>query len=279
MTRPRTISLIGPAGSGKSTLALSWSARFPEYKKVDDLAPLLEYLRLDRAVVDATCPVELRKKLAAERSEYHYLADRVDEYLAALRAEPGLLPTARFCTPIGAQAMEVDDPMVWDDILVRLARTLDPEGHYLIEYARGHDQAYLRGFGLSEEQVYEHTLSGLLRALPPELRMRSAILHVGADHGTRVARNEARKLKTGQFTPTKVMEEVYRRDVFAQAHDSENEDFRWGLERIGDYLLPVVSIRNEKQRDERELREFFDRAVVRAMELFEIYGGAPMTLA
>jgi len=252
------VALVGPTNAGKSSLAKHWLRRFPSFRHVDDFAPLSEYFEMERLVATSRSAGEFERRLRERSLPWSFVADLVEDYqeLATARGWP-LLP--RFCRHLGGGAMEVADPDVWDEILLRLGRSVDPGADLLIEFARGHDSAYLTALNLPEHEVYQHSLEVLARGLGREMLGRLAILHVAADYPTRRIRNEVRARLTGHHVPVKVMEEVFQREVFHPKqifplHDS----IQRCTIRVIDHDVPVMTVDNSAQRSPEEQSVFFD---------------------
>lgn len=267
VSRPKVVALVGPAGAGKTTVCRSWTKLFPEYVHVDDLAPLLEFLRLDRAVADADSSESLEAGLRELRPQLHFVQDLADEYLRELDLR-GTVPAPRYCKPIGKGAMEVANPEAWDDIMVRLAATMQPDKSYVVEFARGHDSRYLERFGLPESGIYARTLNVFRCALPSGLAEGMTVMHVHADYDTRLARNLSRAQATGQFTPEQVMHDVFNRDVFNAIYGSGKErEIRFGVFQMGRERLPVVSVPNDVEMGDSTAAHF-NNVCSKAMEYF-----------
>lgn len=266
---PRVVALVGPAGAGKTTLSEAWLRLFPQHVHVDDLAPLLEFLTLDRVVAEATSPDSLRTRLIALKRDLRFLPDLAADYLAEVEGAPGRLPRPRYCRPIESGGMEIANPAVWDDIMVRLGRTLVEGAAYLVEFARGHDPAYIGAFGLDKEQVYERTFHIFRSSLAATLAASMVVLHVCASHETRLYRNERRAKVTGQFTPPKVMNNVFRTDVLRPSYVSSGPNgLGLGYTTVKGERIALATVFNDSEKAQAERTRFFDRACSTAMEYF-----------
>lgn len=152
----------------------------------------------------------------------------------------------------------IEDPKVWDDIIVRLAEELAPGKNHIVEFARGHDQNYLRKFGIGEEEVYPRTLRLFLDALDKSFTNSVAIIHVTSSYETRLARNKGRRVTTGQNLPDIVLEDVFREDIFtAEYIDDGEKNPRKGFVRLDSRKIPVVTIKNDEDFSEAKLADRF----------------------
>lgn len=266
---PSVVVLLGTAGSGKSTLRQSWQKLYPNYQVVDDLQPLLEYLELDRLVCEALDVQQLRKSLLDFAKRSTFISDIAHDYLKEIANIPTAIPQPRYCRRISDTAMEISSPLVWDDIIVRLGKTLKCNNKYLVEFARGHDTNYLAEFNLTEKEIYPRTLKALKNSLPAELAKGMTIIHVGASYAMRYERNEQRKTLTGQHTPHEVMESVFKREIFfLDTLEQTGDCIHSGYSDLADEHIPLFSIQNDKKLLPADRSSFFDQAAMQAMNHF-----------
>lgn len=261
--QPTLIICTGPSGAGKSALAERLAAIYP-IANVDDVVVIEEYLRLEQMVAEACDPAELRAQLAGR---FFYIDDVREAYLRDLDLQPERIPALRHCTR-GQTGLAISDPGVWDQAVIRLARSLDAQRRHIVQVARGHDSRQLLRFGLEEHEVYPRTIELLLAALPPPIREGVGVVHVTAPYPRRCQRNEARRAETGQYVPAEVMKNVFERDVFTLAETTRtSRDLTFGVVVAGGRRLPAVVFKNDNEySDEPTRREVLEDAACKALQ-------------
>jgi uncharacterized membrane protein YdcZ (DUF606 family) len=160
---------------------------------------------------------------------------------------------------------EIKDPRAWDEIIVSLAKSLNPDKKYIVEFARGHDPKYLAAFGIAAKDVYPRSISLASKAMPHALANSMGIIHVTCDYRLRLRRNAARRNITKQDLPDSVLERVFKEDVFEPEYIDEcSNRLRRGFFNKS---IPVVTIDNDQDIPEKILSEHFKSLSIQTMDI------------
>ena len=126
--------------------------------------------------------------------------------------------------------LEIKDPVVWDEIAVRLVKTLGHNRKYIIEFARGHDPNYLKKFDIPPEDVYSRTIGLMVNSMHLNFANSMAIIHITCNYESRLFRNSERRNTTGQNLPDSVLKKVFEKDIFRPEYiDDEGHTIRRGF--------------------------------------------------
>lgn len=163
------------------------------------------------------------------------------------------------------KVMEINHPQVWDDIIIQLARDLDPQKNYIVEFARGHDPNYLQAFSISPKDVYPRTVGLACSAMHPDLASSIGIVHIFCNYQLRFTRNARRRNVTGQDLPDFVMERVFKEEIFMPKYIGRPS----GKLRKGVFngSLPVVTIDNSEEITRRILQKHFESLSKKTMDM------------
>lgn len=219
MNCPLWIFVVGPAAAGKSTIARLLAKQLGDCEVAGDLEALTALLRTEEGekgplAQDAHCTPQAPTNLKHEPESSHIV-----------RLADG--------------GFKILDPRVWDECLARAATKYREERRVIFEFARGHDEEYLRFHGLAPEHAYDPSFRELKAILPMDIWMRSVVVHVHAPFNLRRSRNDNRRLQGEHFVNDRVMERVYKEDVFRYIHIGPSH----GLV-AGGTVLPVYSFDN-----------------------------------
>lgn len=224
MRLPQIIFLIGPSSAGKSTLAEIIKQEFPKYEIISDLDEL--------------------KKLAEAELEKENKSQNKFKFF----------PSGGF---------DILDPKIWDDILILTAKKVLPEEFYIFEFSRGIDPKYLTILGISEEEVYERCFK-LFFQTKPEIKIEDTlIIHVKCDFSNRLKRNRRRKKENKHFVAEKVMQNVYREDIFHYIHTGPNSGYFNEMMKI-----LVYSIDNSKELILQDREKYFRIKIDEALSFY-----------
>ncbi|MFH1728689.1 MAG: hypothetical protein ABIA04_09755 [Pseudomonadota bacterium] len=265
--KSKIILLIGPSAAGKSVLKNEFIKQHQSYELIDDLDVLLEYFKLERLVIEAYNHQKLKKDLENFQEYSVFLKDLTEDYLQELK-DGVKFPKAKYCRKINDQAMEVINPLVWDELIVRLLKNIDPNKKYIVEFARGHDQAFMQCFNLDANKIYTHTIKNLINKVKVD---NLSILHITSSFNNRLKRNDSRAKLTGQCVPKEVMDSVFKEEIFFPKYNvSEDKNVRTGSLKISQYQIPVITINNDKELKEDELKKYLNESISKIKKYLEL---------
>lgn len=170
---------MGPAAAGKSTIARLLAEQLGDCEVTGDLEALNELIVLTEGL--------MQLKNRTEKTRIVRLADG---------------------------GFKILDPSVWDECLARAAKKHRERRRVIFEFARGHAEDYLAYHKLASEHAYAPSFRELKTILPVDIWMHSVVVHVHAPFNLRRSRNDSRRLQGEHFVNDRVMEEVYKEDVF-----------------------------------------------------------------
>lgn len=265
----KIIFLIGPSASGKSILNACLRKANPEYMHIDDLTVVQEFLQLEGLIARAKDPDILAQKLTEFVGTSYFLPDIAREYLFEIEKAQKTIPKPKFCSPLNGSDMIISEPSTWDEVIIRLAKSLSSDGNYIVEFARGHDPNYLERFKIKGAEVYPRTLDLFLKELPSSLANSCAILHVTASYENRLQWNNKRRELTGQDLPNEVLKRVFEKEIFTADYiDDESVIPRRGTLDLNNQKIPVATINNNQMRSQQDLISFFEENVNKAINFF-----------
>lgn len=265
---PNLLICLGPSLAGKTTFIKTWQKEHPEHEHVDDRPVVMEYLALDALVHEAASTDQLTTELRNFAATSKYLSDLADQYISEIN-ETARIPKPRYCIQTidhgqgdrrPALDYQIGHPSVWDDIMVRLGKSLEHDQKYILEFARGHRDIYLTEHNIRPEDVYPKALSCLLSSMPKTLRQSAAIVHLTCNFDERFKRNDIRRKTTGQELPDSVLCDVFKKDNFETAQATQDVISHYSTQVDG-LEIPTVTIRNDRQRDPKGIEIFFENVV------------------
>lgn len=228
---PKLIFIIGAACSGKSSFIRAIDAA--DYICLDDVKPLYKIFKAD----------ELRRRNLKEFREFI-----VKNHLESFCAEDKTNSIA-----VDGGGYRITNPAVWDYILQITASEIIQGGKYIIEFSRGLDDAYIRAFNISAEDVYKRSLLNVIEHISPDFINDALIINIYSDFTKRFARNYQRRANGGHFVNEKSMSTIYKSDIFAFEHFDSNT----GVFDVGTFKIPVYSFENKDCSDMRVANETF----------------------
>jgi len=161
--------------------------------------------------------------------------------------------------------LAIEDPCVWDNIIIQLAKNLKQDKKYIVEFARGHDSNYLSKFNLEPKDVYPRTIDLILSSMHPGFTESVGIIHIDCRYEARTVRNSERRKSTGQDLPDSVLNKVFKDDVFMPEYIDE----KGPALRRGKFIksIPVVTIDNSQTIEDGGLSEHFTSLATKTMNL------------
>ena len=228
---PKLIFIIGTSCSGKSSFIRAIDAA--DYICLDDVKPLYKIFKAD----------ELRRRNLKEFREFI-----VKNNLESFCAEDKTNSIA-----VDGGGYRITNPAVWDYILQITASEIIQGGKYIIEFSRGLDDAYIRAFNISAEDVYKRSLLNVIEYISPDFINDALIINIYSDFTKRFARNYQRRANGGHFVNEKSMSTIYKSDIFAFEHFDSNT----GVFVVGTFKIPVYSFENKDCSDMRVANETF----------------------
>lgn len=257
--KPKLIYFVGASASGKSLVSNYWQKAFPEYINTDDTCAVNEYIQIDRTILDADNPLTLKCELKKLLNHAKYAPNVIESYIKELEEKPDQLPKAKYCKRIDQNSFALLYRTVWDDGIVALAKQLNKNKKYIIQFARGHDEHYLKTFNIKCEEMYNRTFQLLHDSLDKELTYRLAIIHVSSELNVRRTRNDERRTTTGQNLPNEVLNTVFKDDLFtADYHSADlNNNLMYGSVKILDREIPVAKIINNQNISDDKISSYF----------------------
>jgi len=261
------VFIIGPAAVGKSHFCRCWQKLRPEFKRIDDLPVVLEYIELDKILISGTGVRETKEKLLNFADKSTYLKTEAEEYINILNAS-GNIPAPRFTKEMDGGFRAIADPGVWDEMMRKISGGLLKEKHYLVEFARGIDPGYLALHGITERKIYLKSIECFVNSLGWSAESDLGIVHIGAGCDERKKRNIERRGTTGQYLPDTVFEKVFKRDAFTRASNDLSKITDTETVLIGSKKVSVFSITNDIQKTPDNLDNFLIQAASDAMKYF-----------
>jgi len=234
---PKIIFVVGGAGAGKSTLS-------GEIKKVHSAYNIISDLQ------------ELRELLNSKQ-------ESIVQSGAICLCPPHVLSL-----PLGG--FDIVNPLVWDYVLDATARKIQSNSKYVFEFARGSDARHLTTLGIREEELYKHCFEIILSALLGISTDDMLIIHVFSSFKSRLRRNDRRRQKNNHFVATKVMREVYLKDVFNFTPASESNR---GYLECNNGRIMVFSIDNSQELLSMEIKKEFGKKLQEAFEYHTVEKG------
>ena len=276
MVLPKLIIVVGPSGGGKSTFVMNLRKYYKEYRVIDDLFLLQEIFRIDDCIQDiVTVPNSKNKsqgiaKFKKVGQNIQYCHEIWDNYHKIIMKGQYDKLKPRYSIACDNGGHKIIDPNLWDQVLKLLVRELDMQEHYILQFSRGTDQAYLKAKFITPNEVYLHAIQMIISNLPTTLKNSILIIHITASYRIRIERNKKRYLEGGHFVSDLTMQQVYAKDIFEFINDDEAKASNKGYISVENSYIPVYSITNEEEMLPDNLSEYFSIKLKEALKFYTL---------
>lgn len=244
--RPKMMLIIWPSGAGKTTFI---NAITEEYERLNDLHPLKEVFLIDGSE-------EISK---IDENTVLYFKD----YLMKRKWWSNSI-FSRF----NGDGYDILEPEVWDEILLRLMRDIDPGKKYILEFSRWKDINHQQKKWYDLASTYDYFLELVYHELKKKnIESRDVItLFIDSDIESRLERNRVRKEQGLHYVSEWTIYRVYAESLCP---------IEWNISIIepesGQDTAPVIyRINNSLKVDSVELNLFFLSEFDKAMKIFNI---------
>ena len=250
---PKNIIVIGNSCAGKSTFIKIFKEKFNIYSDIDDLAPLLEMVKLDDISRSGNI-----NDLISIKKDIKYMNDIFQQYLNNYNSIDHYSRKS-----LSGDGHDIIKPILWDIILKKSVEK-DKSRNNIIQFSRGYDELYEKEFG---HDVYNRSILAIINALKE--RNNLLIINITSDLNVRKIRNYIRYQNGGHFVSEDTMNKVYGYDIFAYNQLSDNR----GFILINNIKIPVYTIKNNKMLSPFELKKFLTYNVNEIINYFNDLGG------
>jgi hypothetical protein len=152
-------------------------------------------------------------------------------------------------------------PILWDNILKYSVQHSKKQNN-IIQFSRGYDKQYEDSF---KENIYHRSIKNIIDNI--DNPKNTLIINLVSNFMVRNMRNRTRFLNGGHYVADEIMNNVYYKDFFDYFKTANDR----GYFKIGETSIPVFTIKNSKNLNNEELKNFFNKKIYGSIKYYNIF--------